>query len=211
MHNYFKQYIKAVSQPLPEMANYFEKENNYLKNLITSNSIVLDVGCGNGRTMKFLSPYAKKIVGVDYDPKMIASARENLSSFSNIELLQKNFFETEFHENFDLVFASYSLLGSLETKSEDRKPLLQKMTSHTKSGGHMVVSAWSVSGIDFAKKYYPYIGMNVLEIKDDCVITNQGTIKRFSKQDLEKLAEGIGRSYSIVELTDLFYLLDFVI
>lgn len=211
MPNYFKQYIKAVSQPLPEMADYFEKENNYLKNLVTSESVVLDVGCGNGRTTKFLAPYVKKIVGIDYNPKMIKSARENLVGISNVEFLQEDFFEAELLQSFDLVFASYSLLGSVEMNPENRKQFLQKMAKHTKLGGHVVVSAWSVAGIDFAKSYYPYIGINVLKIEDNNVVTDQGIVKRFSKQDLEKLAEGIGTSFNIIELTKLFYLLDFVI
>ena len=211
MHNYFKQYIKAVSKPLPEMADYFEKESSYLKNLVASESIVLDVGCGNGRTTKFLAPYVKKIVGIDYDPKMVESARENLAGISNIELLQKDFFEAEFLQKFDLVFASYSLLGSAEMNPENRKTFLQKMAKHTKLGGHVVASAWSVGGIDFAKNYYPYIGVNVLKIENNDVVTDQGIFKRFSKQDLEELAEGIGTKFDIIELTKLFYLLDFVI
>ena len=211
MHNYFKQYIKAVSQPLPEMADYFEKENSYLKNLVNPESIVLDVGCGNGRTTKFLAPFVKKIVGIDYDQKMVRSARENLAGISNVELLQKDFFEAELLQKFDLVFASYSLLGSAEMNPENRKTFLQKMAGHTKLGGHVVASAWSAGGIDFAKNYYPYTGVSVLKIENNNIVTDQGIFKRFSKQDLEELAEGIGTKFDIIELTKLFYLLDFVI
>ena len=211
MHNYFQQYIEAVSQPLPEMADYFEKENSYLKNLINEGSIVLDVGCGNGRTIKFLAPFVKKIVGVDYDEKMIESARQNLANIQNIELLHRDFFDTNFDIKFDLVFASYNLLGSAEVAQDQRRGLLQKMAADTKSGGHTVASVWSDIGIDFANKYYPYIGIKVLNIEGDDVVTDQGTFKRFAKPELENLAGSIGKSFKIVELSHIFYLLDFVI
>jgi|GEM_PF-1159378 len=208
MHNYFQQYIKAVTKPLPEMAEFFVKENNYLKNLITANSVVLDVGCGNGRTMKFLAPLVKEIVGLDYDPKMIEAARQNLLGLGNAGLKQEDFFKIDLGQKFDLVYASYNLLGSAELAQERRNELLQKMVSDTKIGGHTVFSVWSDKGIDFAKKYYPYIGIKFLEIRDNDVVTDQGIFKRFSKQELESLAKPFGKHFKVLELTGIFYLLD---
>ncbi len=211
MQNYFDQYYKAVSQPLPEMIDYFGKENDYFKNLVNTNSIVLDVGCGNGRTIKFLAPYVKKIIGIDYDPKMIALARENLAGLSNIELFEGDFFEAKFDQKFNLVLASYNLLGSSEISPNQRKSLLQKMVEHTKTDGHVVVSVWSDKGIDFANKYYPHIGIKVFEIKDNEVITDHGTFKRFTKTELEELSIGVGKIFTIIELTPFFYLVDFLV
>jgi SAM-dependent methyltransferase len=211
MHNYFKQYIKAVSQPLPEMADYFEKENSYLNNLVSAESLVLDVGCGNGRTMRFLAPLVKKVVGIDYHEQMIEAARQNLADVQNFELIHGNFFETNLNIKFDLVFASYNLLGSAEIAQNQRQRLLQKMVEITKTGGHVIASVWSDVGIDFANKYYPYIGIKVLKIEGNNVHTDQGTFKRFTKSELKGLADGIGKSFKIVELSNIFYLLDFVV
>ena len=211
MHNYFKQYMRAVSNPLPEMKDYFDRENNYLKKIANARSVVLDVGCGNGRTMKFLAPYVEKVVGIDYDPKMVEEAQKNLAGVPNIGLIQKDFFDEKFIQNFDLTFASYSLLGSAEMELKNQKLLLQKMAKITKSGGHVIASAWNVEEINFARNYYPYIGVNVLKIENHNVVTDQGIFRRFSRQDLEKLAEGIGSKFNIIKLTNLFYLLDILI
>ena len=210
MHDYFQQYLKAVTKPLPEMAEFFVKENNYLKNLITIDSSVLDVGCGNGRTMKFLAPYVRQVIGVDYDFHMIDAAKQNLSSMGNIELRQEDYLKNNYGKIFDLVYASYNLLGSAEVKPEQRKELLQKMISETKTGGHTVASVWSDKGIEFAKKYYPYIGIKFLSIEGNNVMTDQGIFKRFSQQELIDLAEPYSKNFKIIELTGIFYLLDIV-
>jgi len=211
MNNYFDNYIRAVTNPLPEMAEYFEKENNYLKDLINKESIVLDVGCGNGRTMKFLAPFVKKIIGIDYNEKMIAAAKKNLAARNNIELIYADFFNYKFAEKFDLIYASFNLLGSCETGADKRLPLLLKMIKKTKTGGHVVASVWSDTGIDFARKYYPAIGDQVLEIRGNDVVTKLGIFKRFSKKELEDLGNSTGKKFKIIELTKIFYLIDIVV
>jgi SAM-dependent methyltransferase len=200
--------MKAVTKPLPEMAEFFVKENNYLKNLISINSSVLDVGCGNGRTMKFLAPFVQKVVGIDYDAKMIEAAKQNLVGVGNVELMQEDYFKINYSKIFDLVYASYNLLGSSEIMPDQRRELLQKMISETKIGGHTVVSVWSDEGIEFAKKYYPYIGIKVLKIEGNDVMTDHGIFKRFTQEDLKELVEPLGKKFKILDLTNTYYLLD---
>ncbi len=208
MSHYFKQYLRAVEDPLPEMRFYFDQENNYLKNYVSPESLILDVGCGNGRTMKFLAPYVKTVVGLDYDRKMLAAAKKNLVKIPNIKLIHCDFFHYQFKKIFDLSLASYNLLGSSELPARRRPQLLHNMIECTKDGRHVLVSVWSDQGIDFAKKYYPHIGIKVLNIRDNEVATDHGVFKRFTKKELEQLAQATGKDFKIVELTDIFYLLD---
>ncbi|PWB38833.1 MAG: hypothetical protein C3F02_01960 [Parcubacteria group bacterium] len=208
MSNYFRQYIRAVENPLPEMAEYFDKENFYLKNYVTPDSVILDVGCGNGRTMKFLAPYAKTVIGVDYDKKMIAAAGNNLSRFDNAKVIYCDFFHYQFKKMFDLSLASYNLLGSSELDPRRRPLLLQNMLECTKPGKHIVLSVWSDQGIEFANKYYPHIGIRVKKIEGNDVVTDHGIFKRFTKDELNHLAVATGREFQLLELTDIFYLLD---
>lgn len=203
--------MKAVTHPLPEMVEYFQKENDYLGDLVNSASTVLDVGCGNGRTMKFLSTFVQEIVGIDYDPKMVATAKDNLAGLKNTALICGDFFKHDFNMKFDLVFASYNLLGSSEVNPNFRDMLLEKMVTLTKTGGHVVASVWSDAGIDFAKKYYTDIGINVLNIKDNNVTTNHGIFKRFTKNELYALAKKTNKTYSVKVITGIFYLLDVVV
>jgi len=53
---------------------------------IKSTDVVLDVGCGFGRSLPYLSFSAKKVVGVDISQEMIKEAEKLTSSCSNIAL-----------------------------------------------------------------------------------------------------------------------------
>jgi ubiquinone/menaquinone biosynthesis C-methylase UbiE len=206
MHHYFQNYINAVEHPLPEMSEYFDAENKYLKSLVSLESTVLDVGCGNGRTMEFLAPHVKEIVGIDYDTQMIKAARLHLKDIDNTELVEADFLSFEFGNKFDLVYGSYNLLGSAETK--DREAMLGRMFSFTEPGGHIINSVWSDEGIEFARKYYSAIGIQVNEIAGTSVVTDHGTFRRFSKKELEELALRLGFLPIVIRLTPIFYLMD---
>jgi SAM-dependent methyltransferase len=73
---------------IPELENYFFKEHLARYKLVTGyvnrESVLLDVGCGNGYGTFFLSSYVKKAVGIDISAETIAQAskiykRPNLS------------------------------------------------------------------------------------------------------------------------------------
>lgn len=47
---------------------------------------VLDIGCGDGLLVEQLAPFSQYVVGIDTDPSAIATAKERLTTFSNISL-----------------------------------------------------------------------------------------------------------------------------
>lgn len=67
--------------------------NSTLKKLITSEKIkkmtILDVGCGRGRLMFNIAPYAKKVVGIDLSKKEIDAAKKYkaANSINNVQFI----------------------------------------------------------------------------------------------------------------------------
>ena len=53
---------------------------------VTSDSIVLDVGCGIGRIEKYLAPYCRELHSVDVSREMLAQARARLAGIPNVHL-----------------------------------------------------------------------------------------------------------------------------
>ena len=49
--------------------------------------VVLDLGCGVGRTLRHIGPRATKLIGVDISPEMIERANLRLSEHADVELL----------------------------------------------------------------------------------------------------------------------------
>ena len=59
-------------------------ELKYLFQLVTiKGKNVLEIGCGNGRFTRILGKYAKSVVGIDNDKRMIESAKK-LTKTKNI-------------------------------------------------------------------------------------------------------------------------------
>lgn len=54
---------------------------------LSLDDIILEVGCGMGRTCKWVAPKVKKYVGVDFISEMIENAKTFNKKFSNVEFV----------------------------------------------------------------------------------------------------------------------------
>jgi len=183
--DYVRNYIQAIENPLPELKNTFNKELEILKNNLNKNSVVLDVGCGAGRPADLLSKFVKKIVCIDNDKKMISIAKERCKKMSNVEILEDDALNLNFQENsFDLVYATYNLIGSL--KKSARQKLIDEMKRVVKDNSKIINITWkdNKETTEFLKRYYPSIRIEVIESDNSKTITSKGIFERISKEEL---------------------------
>jgi ubiquinone/menaquinone biosynthesis C-methylase UbiE len=183
--DYVRNYIKAIDNPLPELKNVFNKELEVLKSNSDKNSIVLDVGCGAGRPANMFSRFVKKIVCIDNDKKMLSIAAERCKTIKNIEILEGNALNLNFPDNsFDLVYATYNLVGSL--KRFERQKLIEEMRRVAKNNAKVINITWkdNKETTEFLKKYYPSIDIDIIESDNSKTITSKGTFERISKKEL---------------------------
>ncbi len=78
---------------------------------------VLEIGVGTGRLAARIAPLCGKFTGIDISPKSLERAKENLAGLGNIELLIGDFLTHEFHERFDVVCSSLTLMHFREKQS----------------------------------------------------------------------------------------------
>jgi len=178
-------YLKAIENPLPELKDTFDKELELLEGNSDKNSIVLDIGCGAGRPVDSLSKFVKKIICVGNDEKMLSVAKERCKNFNNVEILERDALYLRFSDNsFDLVYATYNLVGSLE-KSE-RQKLIDEMKLVAKDNARIVIITWKDNAIttEFLKNYYPSIGIEIIKSNDTETVTSKGIFDRISKKEL---------------------------
>ncbi len=56
----------------------------YLRGKITSQDSILDAGCGKGKMLYYLSKFPfKKVCGLEYSPKLVKIARQNMRKIRN--------------------------------------------------------------------------------------------------------------------------------
>ena len=92
-----------------------EKITEMLKEFVTPEDVVLDLGCGIGRIEKSLAKYCAEIHGVDISKRMVKLARKRLKGFGNVYIHKNNGRDLASFpdDKFDFVF-SIDVLQHLE-------------------------------------------------------------------------------------------------
>jgi ubiquinone/menaquinone biosynthesis C-methylase UbiE len=94
----------------------------------------LDIGCGNGKYLKLLSPFAKHITGVDQSLFQLNKAKEKTKNLKNIKFINIDAKKINFKKNsFDLAIACW-VLGTINNANE-RKIIINKVMESLKPTG----------------------------------------------------------------------------
>jgi ubiquinone/menaquinone biosynthesis C-methylase UbiE len=73
---------------------------------VTTESVILDVGCGTGLLFNYVAKKAQFIVGTDISRALLSEAKKKAKTYGNIMLVQSDFDNLPFRdEDFDLIFA----------------------------------------------------------------------------------------------------------
>lgn len=211
---YFDCIMKAVNEPLPELANTFSKEIAYLNELISYKGFhekVLDMGCGFGRPLDAIAPChpTTQFIGIDLDERMLIEARNRTGHISNVSILYNDALNTAFKDNyFDFVYSTYNLIGSLN--EEQREELIREKARLTMPTGLIATITWNQkkSTTDFLREYYPHNNLPIKSIDNTKTVFKHGTFERISpiiicneyrKNSISPLCvEGIGDLWTAV-------------
>jgi SAM-dependent methyltransferase len=163
-----------------------------LEGLISCSSLILDLGCGNGR---FLLPLSRKYnaIGTDVSPTAVQRAREYLIK-SNVEIdkraecLASSIISLPFSEN---SFDSILCLGVLQHLLEDeRKLAISEIKRVMKSGAIFVLEVFGTEDMRYGGE----------SVEKDTFIRKNGIIYHyFTRDELVSLLDG----FDILEMKDL--------
>ena len=93
---------------------------------IEENSIILDIGCGNGAVDYDIAQKAKKVVGLDISKKSILYAKKYFSR-NNIQYIHGDALEYQFNEKFDFI-----ILSNVLEHIQNRIPFLNRIKTFGK-------------------------------------------------------------------------------
>ena len=112
-----KDWDQVANKYFEEIGSPFAKgvDNKLFKSLAHiakhQNKSVLDLGCGIGNLLPFLSKTFKKVVGLDFSSAMLKIARKRCKSLNNITILKGDMRNLkQFYSKFDVVTAINSIL-----------------------------------------------------------------------------------------------------
>lgn len=122
-----------------------------------NNSDVLEVGIGPGRVARrILERGCGHLTGLDFSVRTIASAREDLDGFANLELIAADITDFRRDLSFDVV---YSVLTFMHI--QDKPGAIQNIVASLRPGGRVVLSIDQPSDcVDFGDwkvKLFPWL------------------------------------------------------
>jgi len=99
-------------------------------------SLVLDLGCGQGRHSRTLRKLGYSVVGIDLSPASIAYAREHATEGQQFEVQDMRTFSLD--RQFSAVFNLFTSFGYFNSNSENQL-VLERIHSHLLPGGMLVL------------------------------------------------------------------------
>lgn len=198
VYEYWKKFTNSTSKAIKD---WLEKENEFLKENITNNSTVLDVGIGYGRNVETIANNVKKLVGIDKSTFLLKEANK----FSNVELFCEDANKMHFQDDsFDFVICMGNTFGDF---AEDKVNILKEMKRVCKKDGKIFISIYSENAIDYRIKEYERIGIKISKIQEGEVFTSDGLkLEQFTKEKLKKIFSEVGLEVEINELNQISYI-----
>lgn len=148
-----------------QAAGWMSEDNQYanfvlISSIISPNSSVLDVGCGQGDLYNYIKNNKIKYCGIDISKLMIEKAKKKNP---NIKFFQKDFLKENLEENFDYVVAS----GAFSFKTTNQYEYIQKCIElcYNKSNKASAVTMTSeLADVKFDEPLFYYNPVRIFEI-----------------------------------------------
>ena len=113
------------------LSGFFEAISEY----DCDTALAYDLGCGSGVMSYFLSSKFDEIISLEMDPKAARCAKENLSGFSNIQVINADVLEHEFTKKADLIVCEMMDTALID---EEEIPVLNYAKQFLKDDGKII-------------------------------------------------------------------------
>ena len=99
------------------------------------NELAYDLGCGSGVLSYFLSSFFNEIIALEIDSTASKCAKENLSSFNNIKVINENVLDHDFDKKADLIVCEMMDTALID---EEQVPVLNHAKKFLKPSGKII-------------------------------------------------------------------------
>jgi SAM-dependent methyltransferase len=131
----------------PRVRQYLRAEMDFVVSRLRETSVVLDLGCGYGRTLPDLVSAAAIVVGIDTSEASLALARERISAFPSCLLARMDATALSFVDaTFDVVVCIQNGMCAFRV---DKQRLIEESLRVLRPGGVAMFSA-------YAERFWPH-------------------------------------------------------
>lgn len=212
MSNYYADKLNAQSlfriyeTAIPEVREYLDSEIDFVREKLTKDDYVLDMGAGYGRIVKELAPHCKTIVGMDISVESVELGREYLKDYSNAAMITMDAHHMHFNHDFNVILC---LQNGLSAMSADYT-VIENMVKLLAPGGTLYISSYSEKFWNWRLKWFEeqadkgLLGeIDYKNTKDGVIVCKDGfRATTHWPWQLEKIGEEIGLPYLVKEVDE---------
>jgi len=183
----------------------FAKEEEFLLENVPKDSVVLDIGCGNGRILKLLATHVKKIIGIDNDPNAIESSKEALKDFPNVEIYFEDAEKMHFDDkSFDVVVCA----GATPVNFGDTEErIYSEIKRVLKNEGLFLTSVYNEDALDDRIITYDNYYEGDYEVKEGGLVVFKDFVSyQYTKEQITEILENNGLNILEIIKQGIFYI-----
>lgn len=185
------EYHELVLQNLPESyRNRFSEEKRYLQKNIPINSKILDVACGDGRSIYDILNLTNDITWIDYDDKAVKDAKNNFKKNPCVKIIRADAMNLPFDDSsFDIEIS----MGNFMNFADKKVAILSEMKRVLRKDWKIIISVFSEDALQERLKVYKNIGIKIDKIVWWTVVFDPSVganiSEQFSQPELESLVQ----------------------
>jgi len=115
-YEFYKDLDKVYENP----SHLMSKKIKIVKSDLNGGDRLLDIGCGTGAALLTVKDKYKELIGIDPNPNAVKFARDKMSNFDHIKVLQSSAYNLSFENG---LFDAVLFLDILEHLSEPEKAI----------------------------------------------------------------------------------------
>lgn len=195
---------------LPESyKKWFKEEKKYLLRTIAHGAKVLEIGCGNGRSIFDILSKTINIVGIDHNDKAITDAKNNFSKHPSVKIIKADATSLPFKDKeFDFVIC----MTTFANFGDKKFMVLEEIRRVLKDLGKVILSVFSEDALSERMKIYRASGLKIKGIKNGTVIFDtddslgDNISEQFTKEQLEDIFSRVNLKIEDITKINIAYL-----
>jgi 2-polyprenyl-6-hydroxyphenyl methylase/3-demethylubiquinone-9 3-methyltransferase len=133
--------LRCYEMAPPKITQYLNSEIQFVISKTRPSYLVLELGCGYGRVVKNLAPFAEWVVGIDISKESLELARSYLKGLGNCSVFLMDASQMAFDScTFDSVFC---IQNGISAFGVNQKCLVAESIRITKENGLLLFSSYS--------------------------------------------------------------------